>query len=147
MSSPTGRTIEQEAPASRARALRKRILLVDDQQTVREAIMLVLGLDGHTVIEAENGAAALELFMRDRFDLVITDFEMPVMKGNELAVRIKKLSPSQPVLMMTAYTERFRDSDNPVDGILGKPFDFKDLRQVMAELLCKHSVNRLANAD
>ena len=136
MSSPTGQTIEQEAPASRARALRKRILLVDDQQTVREAILLLLGLDEHTVIEAENGAAALELFMRDRFDLVITDFEMPVMKGNELAVRIKKLSPSQPVLMMTAYAERLSGSDNPVDGILDKPFRFQDLRQIMAELLC-----------
>jgi CheY-like chemotaxis protein len=135
MSSLSSQAIGQEAPARRERALRKRILVVDDQQAVRDAIVLLLGLDDHTVIEAEDGAAALELFRRDHFDLVITDFEMPLMKGNELASRIKKLSPLQPVLMITAYAEQLRCSDNPVDGILDKPFQLNDLRQVMAELL------------
>jgi CheY-like chemotaxis protein len=135
MSSLKSQAIGQEAPARRERALRKRILVVDDQQAVRDAIVLLLGLDDHTVIEAEDGAAALELFRRDHFDLVITDFEMPIMKGNELAARIKKLSPLQPVLMITAYAEHLRCSDNPVDGILDKPFQLNDLRQVMAELL------------
>ena len=46
------------------------------------------------------------LFKADHFDLVITDFEMPQMKGNELAARIKQISPSQPILMITAYAER-----------------------------------------
>jgi CheY-like chemotaxis protein len=125
----------QEPDRKRGKSLRKRILLVDDQRSVREAISLLLRLDEHTVIEAADGAAALDLFMRDQFDLVITDFEMPKMKGNELATRIKRVSPSQPMLMITAYAERLGESGNPVDAILNKPFQLGDLRRAMAELL------------
>ena len=125
-----------EAPAKKpGQPLRKRILLVDDQQPVREAIRLLLGLDEHKVVEASSGAEALELFRRDCFDLVITDFEMPRMKGNELATRIKQLVPAQPIIMITAYAEQLGDSNNPVDAILTKPFQLDDLRQAMARLL------------
>jgi len=121
--------------AQSPRHLGKRLLLVDDQQPVREAITLLLSLDQHAVVEAADGVEALELFMRERFDLVITDFDMPRMKGNELAVRIKRLSPSQPILMITAYAERLGDAENPVDAILNKPFQLEELRQAMAKLL------------
>ena len=130
-----GPATEQESAANRPRPRRKRILLVDDQKSVREAINFLLRLDHHTVIEAADGVVALELFVRGHFDLVITDFEMPDMKGNELAARIKQASPTQPILMITAYAERLRDSDNPVDVILDKPFQLQDLRQAMAGLL------------
>ena len=125
-----------EEPARKwSKPLRKRILLVDDQQSVREAISLLLSLDEHTVIEAGNGVEALDVFGREQFDLVITDFEMPNMKGNELARRIKQLSPAQPIVMITAYAERLGDSSNPVDALLNKPFQLEDLRRAMAELL------------
>ena len=60
---------------------------------------------------------------------------MPIMKGNELSVKIKHLSPAQPILMITAYAQQLGDSANPVDAILNKPFHFEDLRQAMARLL------------
>ena len=66
----------------------KRILLVDDEPSIRGCFRMMLEIDDHTVTEANNGAEALELFTKDQFDLVTTDFEMPVMKGDELAVRI-----------------------------------------------------------
>ncbi len=122
--------------AKRRRILRKRILLVDDQRPVRDAISLLLCLDGHAVVVAGNGVEALGLFKPDSFDLVITDFEMPLMKGNELARRIRLVSPSQPILMITAYAERLDGEGNPVDAILDKPFQLEDLRQAIAELLC-----------
>jgi two-component system, cell cycle sensor histidine kinase and response regulator CckA len=121
--------------ANRSTLLRKRILLVDDQRSVRDAINLLLGLDEHTVVGATNGVEALALFKPDRFDLVITDFEMPQMKGNELATRIKRISPSQPILMITAYAERLDNADNPVDAVLNKPFQLADLRRAVAELV------------
>jgi len=121
--------------AKQSKLLRKRILLVDDQRPVRDAINLLLGLDGHTVVGAASGAEALALFMPGHFDLVITDFEMPQMRGNELAARIKQVSPSQPILMITAYAERLGDAGNPVDAVLNKPFQLEDLRRAMAELL------------
>jgi CheY-like chemotaxis protein len=113
----------------------KRILLVDDEPGVRESFRMILELDDHTVTEASNGAEALDLFTKGQFDLVTTDFEMPVMKGNELAVRIKKLAPKQPILMITAYGRELGDSENPVDSILTKPFALDNLRGAIAKLL------------
>ena len=125
-----------DEPAAKWSKLRgKRILLAEDQPSVREAVSLLLSLDEHTVIEASNGVEALELFRQDQFDLVITDFEMPKMKGNELAARIKQRCPTQPILMITAYAEKLGNSGNPVDTILDKPFQLEDLRRAMAKLL------------
>ena len=113
----------------------KRILVVDDEPSVRKTFRKLLEFDGHAVTEANDGAEALELFARGQFDLVTTDFEMPVMKGNELAVRIKNLSPRQPILMITASERGFGNSENPVDSILNKPFAMDDLRGAIARLL------------
>jgi CheY-like chemotaxis protein len=113
----------------------KRILLVDDEPSIRGAFRMMLEIDDHIITEANNAAEALELFTRGQFDLVATDFEMPVMKGNELAVRIKKLAPRQPILMITAYGKELGDSENPVDGILNKPFTMDNLRGAIAKLL------------
>ena len=60
---------------------------------------------------------------------------MPIMKGNELAVRIKNLAPRQPILMITAYGKELGDSQNPVDAILHKPFAMDELRLAIAKLL------------
>jgi CheY-like chemotaxis protein len=113
----------------------KRILLVDDEPSVRQALRMMLKFDGHSVIEANDGAEALDLFTKGQFDLVATDFEMPVMKGNELAVRIKNLAPKQPILMITAYRIELGDPENPVDIILSKPFALDTLRGAIAKLL------------
>ena len=113
----------------------KRILLVDDELGLRGSFRLLLEIDDHIVTEADNGAEALDLFTKGQFDLVATDFEMPVMKGNELAVRIKNLAPKQPILMVTAYGKELGESQNPVDSILNKPFTFDDLRGAIAKLL------------
>ena len=113
----------------------KRILLVDDEPSVREAFRMMLKFDGHSVTEANDGAEALDLFTRGQIDLVVTDFEMPVMKGNELAVRIKKLAPKQPILMITGCGKELGDSENPVDSILNKPFTMDNLCEAIAKLL------------
>ena len=113
----------------------KRILLVDDEPCVRSTFRMLLEFDGHAVTEARDGAEALDLFTKGQFDLVTTDFEMPVMKGNELASRIKNLAPGQPILMITACERGFGDAENPVDSILTKPFALDNLRGAIAKLL------------
>ena len=127
--------VERQVASKRRKLVRKRILLVDDQRAVRDAINLLLGLDEHIVVEAANGAEGLAFFESNHFDLVITDLEMPQMKGDELARRIKEISPAQRILMITAYTERMTNADNPVDAVLIKPFPLEDLRRTMAALL------------
>jgi CheY-like chemotaxis protein len=97
---------------------------------------LMLGMDNHVVTEARNGQEALDLFAPDRFDLVITDYVMPLMKGDELAGNIKRLAPSEPILMITGSSGEM--GANPVfaNAVLQKPFGFEDLRQAVAQVLC-----------
>jgi CheY-like chemotaxis protein len=115
---------------------RKRILLADDQPEVRETVKLLLGMDEHSVSEAENGRQALQMFASGHFDLVITDYAMPVMRGDELAASIKHVAPSQPILMITGSAEQSEGFATSVDAFLRKPFGFDDLRRAIAELVC-----------
>ena len=112
----------------------KRLLLVEDDRGVREMLKTALSIDAYTVVEANNGAEALGLFRNGGFDLVMTDFEIPFMKGNELAARIKELAPWQPILMITGHGKR-PGPDNPVDAVLNKPIDLNQLRTALAKLL------------
>jgi CheY-like chemotaxis protein len=120
--------------------LRKRILLVEDNPGLREAIRLLLCLEGHAVTEVENGRRACHFFTPGDFDLVITDYAMPEMMGDELARTIKCLVPSQPILMI-ASGERISSRDNPVDALLENPFRLAELRQIVASLLSSEPPN------
>ena len=115
----------------------RRILVVDDEPFVCDAVKMMLNFDGHQVETAGNGKEALAKFEKGRFDLVITDFEMPAMKGDELAAAIKKISPKQPVVMVTAYAEMLQTSQGKMTGvdlIIGKPFLLDSLRQAIAKV-------------
>ncbi len=127
--------VGRELSANQAAVRDQRILLVDDQEPLRASLRLLLELDGHQVTEASNGAEALNLFTRGEFDLVITDFEMPVMKGDELAVGLKLLAPSLPILMITASDRARGDVENPVDALLNKPLTVSELRGALGKLL------------
>ena len=112
----------------------KRIVLVDDEEPLRACLRMMLEFEGHHVTEATDGASALNLFTIGEFDLVVTDFQMPVMEGNKLAVNLKLLAPSLPILMITASARARRDAENPVDALLNKPFLVADLRSALAKL-------------
>jgi len=115
--------------------LGKRILVVEDDPSVRDSIALLLRIDRHVVTEAPNGRAALELVSRQPFDLVVLDFAMPGMLGGEVALNIKVTHPTLPILMVTAHLEKLNDSDKPVDAVLGKPFALDELRNAIAKLV------------
>jgi len=115
--------------------VRKRILIVDDQEEVRETIKMLLNLDEHTVTEASSGKEALELFKPDHFDLVMTDYAMAGMRGDVLAARLKQIAPSQLILMVTGSAAEESAVALKVDGLLGKPFLLNELRQALGGLL------------
>lgn len=87
------------------------------------------------VTEAANGQEAIDLVSRQPFDLVILDFVMPGMLGWEVALSLKCIAPTLPILMVTAYLEKLNNSDKPVDAVLAKPFALHELRNVVAKLL------------
>ncbi len=115
---------------------------MDDEPFVCDAVKMMLTFDGHEVYTANSAREALDVFEKDKFDLVITDFAMPVMKGDELAVAIKERAPGQPVIMITAYAEMLETSGNPLSGVdrmISKPFLLDDLREAIAAVLGKDS--------
>jgi len=112
----------------------KTILLVDDEPFVCDAMKMMLTFDGHRVDTANGGQEALALFEKGKYDLVITDYAMPSMKGDELAAVIKTRSPGQPVVMVTAYAEMLKASGQPlvgVDFVISKPFLLENLREAI----------------
>lgn len=116
----------------------RRILVVDDEPAVSDAIRMMLEFDGHIVQTAGSAQEALALFERGDFDLVITDYAMPEMKGDKLALAVKQLRPHVPVLMVTAHTDVLQASGNPLRGVdllVSKPFMLEDLREAIFMVL------------
>ena len=113
---------------------RRRILVVDDEPMVCDAVELMLSFDGHSVKTAANGAEALACLEGAPFDLVITDYAMPQMRGDELAQRIQARNPATPVVMITAHAELLAATRTPLPGIvmvISKPFMLETLRDAI----------------
>ena len=109
----------------------KQILVVDDEPFVCDAVRMMLEFDGHKVETAGSGKEALALFEKTGYDLVLTDFAMPGMKGSELAAEIRSRNPKQPIVMITAYAEMLTANHTPLDAVdcvISKPFLLEDLR-------------------
>ena len=116
----------------------RRILVVDDDPLVADSVRRMLVFDGHHVELALGSEEALALFANHGFDLALVDYEMPLMKGDQLAAALKAMAPALPVVLFTGYEEAVRETlaaSGSVDAILGKPFDLEELRRTLAELL------------
>jgi len=118
----------------------KRVLIVDDEEAIRDILSNALNCWGYHVEAASNGSAALHLFRTSSLDLVLTDLNMPGIDGWSLAMRVKEESPATLVGLMTAQdTEDIREKveGSPVDFTLFKPFRLEKLetrlRQCWAE--------------
>lgn len=116
------------------KTMTRRILVVDDEPYVCEAIKMVLEMDGHDVVATYNGADALALFQSQPFDLLITDYSMPGMKGDELAAAAKAHKPSLPIIMISAYVEKLTGEGTPLRNIselVAKPFRLDEIKQAI----------------
>jgi CheY-like chemotaxis protein len=125
------------APMTTPAFPQRRILVVDDEPLVCDAVKMMLHFDGHEVETACSAKDALAMLAQSKFDLVITDYEMPMMKGDELAAAIKAHDPQQPVVMITAYAEMLEASGNSLTGVdflISKPFLLENLREAIAKV-------------
>ena len=115
-----------------------RILVVDDEQIIRESISFILRKEGYEVTEAANGKEGYEKLVSESFDLVITDLEMPEMKGIELLDRAMQVNPGCLVVIITAYgsldTAIAALRKGASDYIL-KPLEFEELLVKIGRLL------------
>jgi PAS domain S-box-containing protein len=116
------------------------ILLVEDEGNLRRLARQYLETQGYKILEAEDGAAALQIVdgYRGKIDLLLTDVIMPGMNGRELAAQIANLLPSVRVLYMSGYTENAVGHDGTLDvgvTLLQKPFSLPALKECVREVL------------
>lgn len=105
---------------------RRRVLIVDDETSLRLTLGANLELEGFDVHEAADANEALAALAREPFDLMVTDIRMPGMNGVELFQRVRRDHPGLPVLLMTAFAEESLITDALGDGawaVLNKPFN------------------------
>jgi CheY-like chemotaxis protein len=102
-----------------------RVLVVDDQKSIRELVMALLSREGHQCINAGNGVEALNEVIRHKCDVVITDIVMPKKDGITLTKELLTLYPKLPILVMTGYTKEYPTGLAIAAGardFVGKPF-------------------------
>jgi CheY-like chemotaxis protein len=118
-------------------ASHRTVLIVDDEPTVCTTLSLLLKRLGFVPFSANSGSDALSKFSQQSFDLVITDFSMPEMSGLELAVAMKTKVPRQPIIMLTAFVEKFRFQPPlpGIDKLMGKPISVADLKDAVETVL------------
>ena len=115
------------------------ILLAEDDRSVRRLVVSELGRRGFTVLDAEDGRAALDLFLqhKDRVDVLVTDVVMPRMNGADLAKEVEKIRPGMKILFISGHPERAGSGLDPtgVTNLLMKPFTADTLAARIKELI------------
>jgi DNA-binding response OmpR family regulator len=139
--SATGEPIPiQTAAADSSEPVRETILLVEDENTLRHLTRQYLTNQGYTVLDANNGVAAMQLSATHpgHIHLLLTDVIMPGMNGRELAQRISSVRPQTRVLFMSGYTENAIGHNGVLDAgvnLLQKPFTLPALKAKVREVI------------
>jgi len=122
-----------------------RILVVDDELSIRISLGDLLRRDGHQVDVAESAGPALEMLKTQAFDLLIVDIKMPGMDGLEMLEHVKDLDPDVPVVMMTAYgsiDSAVKAMKLGANDYVVKPFDPLEIGMLVERILKEQTVRR-----
>lgn len=124
---------------------KRKILVVDDEKSIREILHIFLKEEGYKVTLADNGQSGLNALRNDIFDLIITDLKMPKSSGIELLKAIKEESPETVVVIITA----FGSTESAVEAMklgafdyIQKPFKIDDIRLVIKNALEKQELRK-----
>lgn len=117
-----------------------KILIVEDDDTLRDMVVRALNDDGHELTAAGDGAAALEALNRQhgQFDLILSDVKMPVMDGIALALAVGRDHPEVAIMLMTGFAdqrERAHGLDALVHDVIAKPFSVDQIKGAVREAL------------
>jgi GAF domain-containing protein/CheY-like chemotaxis protein len=115
-----------------------RILVIDDEDSVRDILFQMLKAKGHQVVVASNGEEGIERFKNEKFDLVFTDLGMPKISGWEVGKAIKGMNPKVPIAMITGWgieLDREKMNESGIDLIASKPFNFEQVIQLVSEAM------------
>ncbi len=125
----------------------KRILLVDDERSIRESLRKSLRAENYEVVLAENGQEAIEKHGAERIDLLILDLNMPVMNGWATLEWLAEVNPLLPVIIITGRSnQRALAETAGADALMEKPLDVPLLLQTVRELLDEPRESRAQRA-
>ena len=122
-----------------------KILVIDDDRSVRDMLSIVLKREGYQIQEAENGLSALKKLKAESFDLVVSDIKMPDINGIELLKKVKALTPDTTVIMMTAYTsavDAVEAMKLGAEDYISKPFNLEELKIVIRKSLRQKDIEK-----
>jgi DNA-binding NtrC family response regulator len=114
------------------------ILIVDDDNGVRDMLSSVLSDEGYSVEAVENGKKAIKACEKSPFDVALIDIELPDTKGTELLNRLKKMQPKMIKIIITGHPSienAMKAVNERADGYVLKPFEVTDLLKMIAKLL------------
>ncbi len=114
---------------------RPRLLCIDDDAAIRELYRVLFGSYGYQVVLAEDGSSALQLFRSQDFDGVVVDYEMPGLKGSEVAAVLKHESPDTPVIMVSGCQSVVEEAPRFVDAAVAKGSPVGTLVEKVGRLL------------
>ena len=128
-----------------------RILIADDEDSMRALVARAIAMDGHDTVTAQDGAEALEILTREQgaFDLLLTDIQMPVMDGIALALAAARDFPDLTILLMTGFAdqrERASGLNAIAHDVVTKPFSVADIRTAVADALAARKSGVAAGA-
>ena len=117
-----------------------RVLIADDEDSMRSLLARAIAMDGHDIWAAQDGAEALDILTREpgAFDLLLTDIQMPVMDGIALALTAARDFPKLTILLMTGFADQRERASNLnaiVYDVITKPFSVADIRTAVAAAL------------
>src|SRR6202012_4475552 len=117
-----------------------RVLIADDEESMRMLVARAIAMDGHITITAQDGAEALEILAREEgaFDLLLSDIQMPVMDGIALALSAARDFPRLTILLMTGFADQRERASNLnaiAHDVITKPFSVADIRTAVADAL------------
>lgn len=117
-----------------------RVLIADDEESMRGLVARAIAMDGHEVVTAQDGAEALDILTHEQgaFDLLLTDIQMPIMDGIALALSAARDFPDLIILLMTGFAhqrERASNLSAIAHDVITKPFSVADIRTAVADAL------------
>jgi signal transduction histidine kinase/ActR/RegA family two-component response regulator len=128
--------VKEVVPVKEVR--RARILVIDDEESVRDILSRMLKTKGHQVAVASNGEEGIERFKTEPFDIVFTDLGMPRLSGWEVGKAIKGINPKVPIAMITGWgveLDREKMRESGIDLIVSKPFNFDQVIHLVSEAM------------
>ena len=124
--------VQTPSPAAAAPATRRRVLLVEDSEEVRETTIEFINEVDFDVVAVETAEAALDALAADRFDVIFTDISLPGMNGIELLKRVRAADPTQAVIVASGYgADLNRQKFGTAVAVLGKPYDLATLERTL----------------